>query len=66
MGWKDKLTKGERKHLRETGVFSLKQFKDLRWGQIAMMEKIAGNHDIPAEIAHGCLECRRIAAILGI
>ena len=66
MRWQDKLTKEERKHLREHGIFSIKQLTEMRWRQIATMEKFDGNHDIPAEIAHGCMECRIIADKLGV
>lgn len=66
MRWQDKLTKEERKHLREHNIFSIKRLKELRLRQIAIMEKFDSNHDIPAEIAHGCMECRKIADKLGV
>lgn len=66
MRWQDKLTKEERKHLREHNIFSVRKFSVLRKLQICLMEKSSGNCDIPAEIAHGCMDCRKIADKLGV
>lgn len=65
MRWQDKLTKEERKHLREHNIFSVRKFSVLRKLQIHRMEESSGNYDIPAEIAHGCMDCRKIAEKLG-
>ncbi len=66
MRWQDKLTKEELKHLHEYGIFSVKRFFEMRERQCRDMLKISGNCDIPAEIAHGCMDCRKIADKLGV
>ena len=66
MRWQDKLTKEERKHLREHNIFSVRKFSVLRKLQINLMEESSGNCDIPAELAHGCIDCRRIAGKLEV
>lgn len=66
MRWQDKLTDEELKHLRDHGIFSVRRFSVLRKFQMRNMEEICGNCDIPTEIAHGCMDCRKIAEKLGI
>ena len=66
MRWQDKLAAEERKHLRSTKIFSLKDFRELRKFQVMNMISWAGNTDIPTEIRHGCMDCRKIAEKLGV
>lgn len=66
MRWQDKLTAEERKHLREEGITTLSAFRTMRGQQRATMLRWGRSLDIPSEVAHGCMDCRKIAEKLDV
>jgi hypothetical protein len=59
MRWKDKLTAAERKHLRDMGIYTLRELRETREYQRHLKE-------LPRAGGEPCHECKHIAVKLGI